>query len=236
MSKPNLSIVAFIAACVALHAAGCTVVGFTLGVVADKGRPDYDTLHVWQVAELGEGDSVSISCDRNPSVKGVYLGADKTPYEQYKTTYAAWKMDDSAGQLLPSLDDTVVVERTSPLRRDVVGTLLGFDPGVICVLNDNDIEMVGVGDVRKLSSYQRKVISGETLKKLLGHGQVPFMSRLCVDVGADTLRLPLYEVSEIQKTNVKNQSWKGLLAGVAADVLIFVGLRVSLSGGFMGGK
>jgi hypothetical protein len=236
MSRQNLPIVIMVVSCIALHATGCTVVGFTLGVVADKNRPNYDTLHAWQVEELGGEDSVAITCDSDTIVAGSYLGLEKTSSEQYKAAYAAWQMTDSAGLLFPSLDDTVAVERTSPLRANIGGTLFGFDPGVICVQVESDIERVGVEGVRNVTSSRGKVIPGETLRNWLSRGRIPFMSALRVRVGADTLRVPLCEVSEIQKTNPKNQAWKGLLAGVAFDVLIFAGLSSSLSGGFAGGE
>jgi hypothetical protein len=236
MSRRNPFVLILAAACVALDATGCAVIGFTLGVVEERASNNYDTLHVGQVGELEEGDSVSVTCDSNAFVAGEYIGLDHKPTEEYRATFAAWQMNDSAGLLLPSLGDTVVVQRTSPLRANVVGPLLGFDPGVICVRVGSDIDMVRVGDVRKVAGGPERVITGESLRNLLDRGRIPFMSTLLVGIGAKTFRIALYEVSEIQKSNPKGQSWKGLLIGAAADILILAGLSSTMSGGFMGGK
>ena len=65
MSRRNPFVLILAAACVALDASGCAVIGFTLGVVEERASNNYDTLHVGQVGELEEGDSVSVTCDSN---------------------------------------------------------------------------------------------------------------------------------------------------------------------------
>jgi hypothetical protein len=222
MSKHSLLITILTGTCVALHVAGCSVTLFTVGVVADATKSDYDTLQVWKVDRLAKGDSVFVTGDTDTMVSGVYLGKDETATKEYTAAYALWQAHDTAAVLFPSLGDRVTLVRHSPLRGDVEGILLGFDRGAICVQAGADTEMVAVGDIWKVAS-NGKVTPGDTLKTWLASGRVPFLSTILVQDGAGTQRIPLYEVHEIRKANVKNLKWKGLAAGIAGD-LVLVGL------------
>ncbi len=202
---------------VALGASGCSAAFFTAGAIRDASQADYDTLNVMQLMSLAQGDPVKVTCSRDKSVKGLYLGMDGRQTDRYAEIYAQWRVSDSAHAAFPPLDDPVVVEHSSPLRLDLRGVFLGLDPGVICVKTGSDTKRVRVRDLKTLCSAAGTTVTGSELQAALDTPHPPLMSTLLIVAGADTQRVPLYEVDEVRKTNPKNAKWTALAGGVVCD-------------------
>jgi len=218
---------ALVATCVVFQVIGCTVIGLTAGRITDASKHDEDTLHVMQVMNLKWGDEITIGCGSDSILRGVYLGMDEARTEQYIEKYSAGKLNNSNEFPLPSLDDSVVITRLSPLQRNVEGRLLGFDPGIIHVRAGEDVERISIQSVRTVAGCDGKVVEAKTLENWFQSGRVPFMSAILIKTGADTQRIPLHEVREVRIPNHKNSMLVGLVCGAALDLLILTTFRIN---------
>ncbi len=224
-----------LAICLSLQWMGCTVIGFTAGAIQDATRCDFDTVGVLRVKELSRGDSVFVAHIDGDTTAGVYLGTDQSVTRQYESVYRVCRQKDSSTVWLPSLNESVTLLHSSPLRGDIEGILVGFDPGVVCLKVDADTDRVSVQEVSKMLCGGGRTILRDTLKAWFSSRRVPLVSALLVNTRPGDVRIPLNEVQAMWKRNSKNSKWTALAFGAAADVLILVGLSISLSDGFMGG-
>jgi hypothetical protein len=230
MTQTRLLYAVFVTACVSFQATGCSTNRLTRSSVADASKPDEDTLHVWQVMKLKRDSEITVSYDSDSSVKGIYLGMDETQTDDYVRIYRTWRQNNPEVPF-PALDDIITVRRLSPLQPNNEGRLLGFDPGVIRIQAEDDIETIRIDGVREVVNRSGKVADMKVLRTLLESRQVPFMSTMLIKTDADTLRVPLAELREIVRLSNSGNSTKGLV-GAAFVMVIFTVLAFGLTGSF----
>jgi hypothetical protein len=215
-------IVALVA--VTVTAAGCTLVGFGVGVWKDRKASNRTVVADWQLATLKAGESIDLVLGGGRQVTGRFGGVHLAPPAEYAQAYNRWR-EAGSGAAAPMLGPGATLRtRQNETRIDLVG----FDPETVVVraTDGSDDTRVPMDTVIALSDAEGMTVDGPALLRLAATGRMPFRSRVAVDTGARRVFVPLDEVVTVLVRTRRNEGKIAYtLIGLGIDILVLAVLN-----------
>jgi len=202
---------------------GCSIVGFGIGAIIDGSKPDKDTLHVGGFVDLASGEEIRILLLDSTVVEGSYRQYAPLDSVVYDLRYK--KFLDGAGDYgaLPGIGDTLIVEINTGSQQPWY-LFRGFGNGYIIVWR-LDRPIISHQWFTNLTSVRHPDGSSydlQMLERMSESGVLPRDVSLVVETNVGITRVPLDDISTIEKSHAKNARTIGLGIGLAVDVAAVV--------------
>jgi hypothetical protein len=231
------AIVLLVAAAAALAANGCSVIGYTMGVIDDARKPDTSYVPAWNAEVIKPGSQIKVVLNDGKQLTGEYAGLRRIRKEKYANRYAEFREQKHGETFIPALGDTITITMKS--GRQTERELLGFDyqyvgmelkgqiasklaasAPIVSVreVGDTASSALFLKNIEKIVDSDGNVTEGEALARLASEGQIPFLSGILVVKGLVPTQVPADNVRRIEVANQKDAKLKGLRTGLALDV------------------
>jgi hypothetical protein len=218
---------------------GCSIIGFTIGTISDASKPDTLTVPGWKMELIEVGRPISILLEDGSWVSGRFAGMVRVPEADYATRYSAFRRQKTGQFLLPALGDNVAIT----LQNGVQGEreFLGFDyhyPAVkeeaeamsalaapnyvvsVGSLEDTPTGKVLTSEIDKITHGEGNDLTKEELAELISQGQIPLLSAIAVEQQADTTRVAMDQVCQIDVKAKKTGAKTGFVVGAFIDLIV----------------
>jgi hypothetical protein len=210
----------------ALLTAGCTLVGYGIGALIDKGHPaGFKVVDGWPLKQVRKDTDVRVFLRDGREVKGVFRGLSESD-EEYGPRYAEGRERHLPALVLPEIGERVRVITASGWQE---GTFQGFDFASLSLATPKTrwLPFRGVG---RLVSAGAAGVAGSELARLAVEGELPLRPRMLVGDEA----LPLETVRSVEAWQHGNKGKLiGALVGAAIDVVIVAAVISTLDDSYV---
>lgn len=197
----------------AVQVSGCTLIGFGVGLEADRKASVRQRYRAGDLARLESGSSLEVLLEDSSRVAGRYLGATLQEASAYRARYEAWRSGSGHEAKFPEWDERVELDPGGK------GEFRGF------VIEGVLIRTGRRGVVPVVSSGMLHRASGGALdlldvRDLVLAGDLPIATLLRIETDEGERQVPADRIVQVDGTGPKNAAIRGLLVGMAFDGLV----------------
>lgn len=215
---------------------GCSLCGLVVGKEIDDAKEDKDTLQVEAAINLRPGAEVRISLADSTVVEGDYIQVSALDSSIYALRYERFLQSVSPDVAFPHLGDTLLLTAKGD-KSQWVYLFRGYGLGTLNIrgLGQSRITSIAFKHLTSLENRAGVKIDLGMLERMSDARQLPRDVSLVVKTKLDTSRVPLDDISLVERTNVKNAKIVGLTIGLVVDIIILTSVSLNLFGNLGGG-
>lgn len=236
-SKKIISKLALIIVAVATLALnGCSLIGLSIGAQIDASKPDQTILPGWEVVTIKPGTAINVILKDGNRLSGKYSGLYRIPAEQYAANYSQAREQKPEGILLPALGDSINIrlflKKAKEPEISLECTFEGFEHDRILFKQKGRTALsdVPLSFVTKIAGSRNKIISGETIQRLILEGEIPVLSAIVVEGEVEKTLVAMDNMSQIEIPVKKHDgALTGFLIGAVIDAVVVAAVVSSFS-------
>jgi hypothetical protein len=228
-----------VAAIAILQLDGCSVIGLTAGAISDASKPDTITVPGWEMELIEAGRPIKVILKDRNWIEGAFAGIVRVPEEEYAKRYDAFRKEKKGELLLPELGEKIFITLESGAEGE--REFLGFDyyyptakeeakaistsgiPNHVVYtksIGDTATGIVTVSGIHRITDQNGNELKGEDLRVLISEGHIPLSSAIAVKNLADTTRVAMDQVYQIDVKAKKTGAKTGFIAGACIDLIV----------------
>jgi hypothetical protein len=245
LPRPTFRVPALVACLAGLLAAGCSILGHTIGKGLDSRRSGECTLAQFGADAIRPGTIVRVSLTDGGEVRGAYRGQAERPAVAYDNDYEQFRGLTQATLPLPALGDSLWVTLRSGDRERVC--FRGFDhlyhagaaqPGgqehhclsLATHRGSNTRVSWDVASLRQIEGENGLLLNEAALSALASRPDLPGRTALFVADRNGLVAVPLERVSVVHRVADPALRWLGFGAGLGVDLSFLAFLFIGAAG------
>lgn len=239
--RTKLLLVALVTAALVLPMNGCTLIGYSIGSMADAKKPPKKEVPGWGWREIKHGEQLTVIRMSGLVDSGRFVALQEQEPSEYAARIAE-RAESNPGFAYPG--DTITIRS---LKGDsMTGTLVGYDQrygydpsapagkraageggpaylsGVVVFQSEN-VEKPRRIDCRLIAEMRRtdgQATSGDSLLRAISSRRLPCLSSIIVQKTAATVTIPVDEIEQLWAKNHPRGKTTGLVIGATIDLAI----------------
>jgi hypothetical protein len=212
----------------AIHVAGCSILGASIGAIADARRPRTKLVPTGRVVKFYPGDKLVLFLKDSTRVEGIYAGPDRLSDSNYVGRYQRWRAASPENGEFPLIGERIRVGESGITSADD-GKFVGF------VHRGLEIDRRGSKRVRLFEDHHwllrsdgHRIDLARVSKQALA-GELPVITALRVRSAESTRTVPLNDVGLVYGPTHPQGARMGFVIGLTVDAAVAVAIMAFAS-------